>query len=184
MDSSAPSQPNQQTSLEQSKNPASKTSEEQTKAQDVSSTSQPPIDHRSQHDMPSTNGEEATSSSLGHGDTGSLKEKDIPGSDAQNYSDDPNTEGEQMRAPGEGDVANAVMGGMGKAGGSGEQESLMENIGAKMEAHKQALHERGEKTGAEIEEEKNEDWTGKKNNVDLRRALGGRGMAVVEAPEN
>jgi hypothetical protein len=184
MDPSAPSQPNQQTSLEQSKNPASKTSEEQTKAQDVSSTSQPPIDHRSQHDMASTNGEEATGSSLGHGDTGSLKEKDIPGSDAQNYSDDPNTEGEQMRAPGEGDVANAVMGGMSKTGGGGEQASLMENIDAKIGAHKQALHERGERTGAEIEEERKEDWTGKKNKVDLGRALGGRGMAVVEAPEN
>jgi hypothetical protein len=115
---------------------------------------------------------------------GSLKEKDIPGSDAQNYSNDPNTEGEQMRAPGEGDVANAVMGGAGKRGGGGEQESLTENIDAKAEAHKQALQERGERTGAEIEEENNEDWTGKKNSVDLGRALGGRGMAVVEAPEN
>jgi hypothetical protein len=184
MDPSAPSQPNQQTSLEQSKNPASKTSEEQTKAQDASSTSQPPTDYRSQHDMPSTNGEEATVSSLGHGDTDSLKEKDTPGPDAQNHPDDPNMEGEQMRAPGEGDVANAVMGGTSKTGSGAELESLMENIDAKTEAHKQAFHERGEKTGAEIEEEKNEDWTGKKNNVDLRRALGGRGMAVVEAPEN
>lgn len=87
-----------------------------------------------------------------------------------------------MHAPGEGDVANAVMGGMSKTGG-GEQASLMENIDAKTEAHK-PLHERGKRTGAEIEEERNEDWTGKKNNVDLWRALGGRGMAVVEAPEN
>ena len=184
MDPSAPSQPNQQTGIEQSKNPASKTSEEQTKAQDAFSTSQPPIEHRSQHDMPSTNGEEATSSSLSHGDTGSLKEKDIPESDAQNYSNEPNTEGEQMRAPGEGDVANAVMGGTGKTGGGGDQKSLVENIDAKTEAHKQALHKRGERTGAEIEQEKNEDWTGKKNNVDIGRALGGRGMGVVEAPEN
>jgi hypothetical protein len=180
MDPSAPSQPNQQTSLQQPKNPVFKTFEEQTKAQGTSSTSQPPIDHRSQHDIPSTNGEEATSSSLGHGDTGSLKEKDIP---AQNYSNEPSTEGEQMRTPGEGDVANAVMSGTGKTGG-GDQKSLVENIDAKTEAHKQALHERGERTRAEIEKEKNEDWTGRKNNVDLGRALGGRGMAVVEAPEN
>jgi hypothetical protein len=133
--------------------------------------------------MPSTNGEEATSSSLGHGDTGSLKEKDIPKSDAQNYSNEPSTEGEQMRAPGEGNVANAVMNGTGKTGG-GDQKSLLENIDAKTEAHKQALHEREERARAEIEKEKNEDWTGRKNNVDLGRALGGRGMAVVEAPEN
>jgi hypothetical protein len=184
MDPSAPSQPHQQTSLEQSKNPVSKTSDEQTKAQDASSTSQPPIDHRSQHDMPSTNSQGATSSSLGHGDTGSLKEKAIPGSDAQNYSNDSTTEGEQMRPPGEGDVANAVMGGTGKMGGAGEQESLVGNIDAKTEAHKQALHKRGQRTKAEVEEERNEDWTGKKNSVDVGRALGGRGIAVVEAPEN
>ena len=134
--------------------------------------------------MPSTNGEEVTSSSLGHGDTGSLKEKVIPGSDAQNYSNEPSTEGEQMRAPGEGDVTNSVMGGTGKTGGGGDQESLVENIDAKTEAHRQALHEKGERTRAEIEKENNEDWTGKKSSVDLGRALGGRGMAVVEAPEN
>jgi hypothetical protein len=34
--------------------------------------------------MPSTNGEESRCCSLGYGDTGSLKEKDV----AQNYSDD------------------------------------------------------------------------------------------------
>ena len=89
-----------------------------------------------------------------------------------------------MRAPGEGDVADAVMGGTSKIGGGGEQESLMENIDAETEAHKEALHKGGERTRAEIYEEKNEDWTGKKNSVDLRRALGGRGMAVVEALEN
>jgi hypothetical protein len=134
--------------------------------------------------MPSTNGEEATVSSLGHGDTDSLKEKDTPGPDAQNHPDDPNMEGEQMRAPGEGDVTNSVMGGTGKTGGGGDQESLVENIDAKTEAHRQALHEKGERTRAEIEKENNEDWTGKKSSVDLGRALGGRGMAVVEAPEN
>jgi hypothetical protein len=52
-----------------------------------------------------------------------------------------------MRAPGEGDVADAVMGGMSKTGGGGEQESLMENIDAETEAHKQALHEGGRGRG-------------------------------------
>jgi hypothetical protein len=61
-------------------------------------------------------------------------------------------------------------------------ESLMETIDARTEAHNQALHERGGRTGAEIEGDKNEDWTGRnKNSIDLGRALGGRGMAVVEA---
>jgi hypothetical protein len=189
LDPSVPSQPNQQVSLEQPTNPASKTAEEQAIAQDTSQASEPPIDHRSQHDVPSSHGAEATSSSLGQGDTGALKQKDLPESDAQNYSEDPSTEGEQMRAPGEGDVADAVMRGGGKTGGGktgggGEQESLVQNMEAKTQAHKQALHERRERTGAEIEEEKKEDWTGKKNSVDLGRALGGRGIAVVEAPEN
>jgi hypothetical protein len=54
-------------------------------------------------------------------------------------------------------------------------ESLMETIDARTEAHNQALHERGGRTGAEIEE-KNENYTRrKKNSVDLGRALGGKG---------
>jgi hypothetical protein len=40
----------------------------------------------------------------------------------------------------------------------------------------------GGRTGPGIEEEKNEDRTGRnKNSMDLGRALGGRGMAIVEA---
>jgi hypothetical protein len=61
-------------------------------------------------------------------------------------------------------------------------ESLMETINARTEAHNQALHERGGRTGPGIEEEKNEDRPGRnKNSMDLGRALGGRGMAIVEA---
>jgi hypothetical protein len=64
-------------------------------------------------------------------------------------------------------------------------ESLMETIDARTEAHNQALHERRGRMGAEIEEEKNKGWTGrKKNSIDQGRALGGRGVAVVRAPEN
>jgi hypothetical protein len=180
LDPAAPSQPDQQVSLDQSQNPASKTTEEQTQACDPSSTAQAPIDHRTPHDVPSSHGQAATSSSLGRGHTGALQQKAIPESDAQNYSADPDKEGEQMRALGEGDVADAVVR---KAGGGREQESLGQNMEAKTEAHRQALHEKGERTGAEIEGEK-EDWTGKKNSVDLGQALGGRGIAVVEAPEN
>ena len=113
-----------------------------------------------------------------------MKKKDIPASDAQNYSADPGIHGEQMRAPGEGDVADAVTKGTGKTGAGGEQESLLQNMDAKTEAHKQTLHERGERTGKEIEDEEKEDWTGKKHSVDLGQALSGRGIAVVEAPEN
>lgn len=86
-----------------------------------------------------------------------------------------------MRAPGEGDVADAVT--EKRFGGHGEEEELMENMEEKTKAHREALHERGKRAGAEIEEEGNEDWTGKKGEVDLGQALGGRGTAVVLAAE-
>jgi len=106
-------------------------------------------------------------------------EKDVGQSDSHPYSDKPNMEGEQMRAPGEGDVADAVKTGGG--GGHLGQESLTQNLGAKTEAHKEELHARGQRTGAEIEEEEKEDWTGKK--ADVGEALAGRGNKVVLAPE-
>lgn len=84
-----------------------------------------------------------------------------------------------MRAPGEGEVAEAVSKGGG--GGHGEEESLTQNLDAKAERHKEELHARGEKTGAEIEEEEKEDWTGKK--ADVGEALSGRGNKIVLAPE-
>ena len=86
-----------------------------------------------------------------------------------------------MRAPGEGDVASAVT--EKRFGGHGEEEGLMQNMDEKTKAHKEALHDRGERTGAEIEEEEKEDWTGKKGDVDVAEALGGRGTAVVLAAE-
>lgn len=138
------------------------------------------IDHREQGDVPSSHGEEATASSLGRGDTGPLKEKDMSQSDsAHEYSKDGNLEGEQMRAPGEGEVADAVKSGGG--GGHKEEASLTENLDAKTEDHKQELHARGQRTGAEIEEEEKEDWSDKK--ADIGQALGGRGTGIVLAAE-
>jgi hypothetical protein len=180
MDPKGPSQPSQQTGYNQPNNPSTQTTSEQTQSHDPSTSSAPPIDHRQPHDIPSTHTTDATSSSLGRGDTGPLKQKDTSASDAQNYSRS-ELDGEQMRAPGEGDVADAVT--EKKFGGHGEEEGLMENIEQKTQAHKEALHERGERTGAEIEEEGKEDWTGKKGEVDLGEALGGRGKAVVLAAD-
>jgi hypothetical protein len=87
-----------------------------------------------------------------------------------------------MRAPGEGDVADAVT--EKKFGGHGEQQGLTENMEDKSKAHKEALHEKGHRTGAEIEEEGKEDWTGKKGEVDVGQALRGRGTAVVLAADD
>lgn len=175
LDPSAPSQPTQQTGLNQSGNAAEKTDQEQTTSQDKSTLGSKEIDHREQHDVPSSHGEEATASSLGRGDTGPLKEKNI----GQSGKGDGDLEGEQMRAPGEGEVAEAVKSGGG--GGHAEQDSLTENLDAKTEDHKQQLHDRGERTGAEIEEEEKEDWSDKK--ADIGEALGGRGTKIVLAAE-
>lgn len=84
-----------------------------------------------------------------------------------------------MRAPGEGEIADAVKSGGG--GGHKEEESLTENMGAKTEAHKEELHARGKKTGVELEEDEQEDWTDKK--ADVGEALGGRGTGIVLAAE-
>ena len=165
--------------LNQAQNPAGKTDEEKATSQKPTNEGEVPIDHREQHDVPSQHGEAATGSSLARGDTGPLKEKDIGQSNSHPYSKEPNLEGEQMRAPGEGEVAEAVKTGGG--GGHLGQESLTQNLDAKTEAHREELHSRGQKTGAEIEEEGKEDWTGKK--ADVGEALAGRGNKVVLAPE-
>lgn len=178
LDPSAPSQPTQQTGLDQAQNPASKTSKEQSDSK-VPTEGQT-IDHREQHDVPSNHGEEATASSLGYGDTGPLKEKSLPGSDAQKYSKDGNLEGEQMRAPGEGEVAEAVRTGGG--GGHKSDVSMMENIEDKKQEHADELHKRGEKTAAEQEAGDDEDWTGKKAEVDVGEALAG--SKIVLAADN
>ena len=113
---------------------------------------------------------------MGYGDRGPLKERDISESDRQNYSNKGNLEGEQMRAPGEGEVADAVQGkGDNTRTGHGEEESLTDNMGAKKDAHEDELHRRGERTGKEMEEEEGEDWTGMRAKVDLNEALGRSG---------
>lgn len=180
LDPGAPSQPNQQTALNQASNQASKTGQEQAASHDTTSTSSKAIDHREQHDVPSRHGAAATSTSLGYGDSGSLKQKDISASDSQNYSKDGNLEGEQMRAPGEGDVAAAVSGGR-DGGGHKGQESCTSNLSDKTAEHERELHRRGQRTGAEIEEEQHEDWTGKK--ADINEALGGRTNVVLATEE-
>lgn len=80
---------------------------------------------------------------------------------------------------GEGATADAVRRGGG--GGHLGQDSLTENLDAKTKDHKEALHARGERTGAEMEEEEKEDWTDKK--ADIGEALSGRDTKIVLAAE-
>lgn len=85
-----------------------------------------------------------------------------------------------MRAPGEGEVAEAVRTGGG--GGHAEAESITAGLDSKTEAHKEELHARGQRTGAEIEKEEGEDWTDK--TADVGEALAGRDVGVVLAAES
>jgi hypothetical protein len=177
LDPNEPAQPPQQSGLNQAGNPASKTGAEQQSAQ--SADNAPETDRRTGHDVPSTHSGDAQPSALGAGDTGPLKERDISKSDAHPYSENSNLEGEQMRAPGEGDVAEAVKSGGG--GGHLGQGDLMSDMDRKAREHDEELRRRGERTGKEIEEEENEDWTNK--SADVGEALGGRDTKVVLAPE-
>ena len=84
-----------------------------------------------------------------------------------------------MRAPGEGEVAEAV-----KRGGGGGHEDAPElgsDMERKREEHDAELKARGERTMEEIEQEEKEDWTGK--SADVGEALGGRDVKVVLAAE-
>jgi hypothetical protein len=177
LDPSGPSQPTQQQGLNQSGNPADKTAAEGHAAQTSDQSAK--VDSRSKGDVPSTHDGEARPSALGAGDTGALKEKDISRSDAHPYSEDGNLEGEQMRAPGEGDVAEAVRTGGG--GGHLGQGDLMSDMDRKAKEHEEELRKRGERTGKEIEEEEKEDWTNKR--ADVGEALAATGTPVVLAPE-
>lgn len=106
-----------------------------------------------------------------------MKEKDI----GQSGKGDGDLEGEQMRAPGEGDVADAVRSGGG--GGHAEQDSLTEDLDEKTKAHKEELHDRGQRTGAEIEEEEQEDWSDKKADIGEALSGPGRDTKIVLAAE-
>lgn len=188
MDPSGPSQPGIDTAYNQKGNPSSKEPAENKIASEPNNAAE--IDSRGPSDerVPSTNDSDARPSALGAGDTGDLVEKDIGQSKTQNFGpSDPNLEGEQMRAPGEGDVADAQSTerkeGMGIAGSQGD---LAGDMDRKKEQHMEALKEEGKSLprtagGDEVPEEEN--WTGRKGNVNLSEALGNRGTAVVLAAE-
>lgn len=173
MDPQESSQPSQQTGVEQSNNPAEQTSAERNVADNDTSKNDPTIETRTVPSQRSEEDSNPTNTSLGYGDQGPLKERDISESNKQNYNEHGNLEGEQMRAPGEGDVADAVQGkGDNARTGHAEGDSITENLGAKTDAHEDELHRRGKRTGKEIEEEEGEDWTGMRGKVDLNKALG------------
>jgi hypothetical protein len=85
-------------------------------------------------------------------------------------------DGEQMAAPGEGEIARAQQ----DKTGFGEQADLSSNLeGKRAEQEEMRKEVRGE---AEAGGEGEGDW-GNRANVDVEEALGGRGVPVIVAVE-
>ncbi|MCJ1388040.1 hypothetical protein MMC18_000884 [Xylographa bjoerkii] len=160
MDPNGSAQPNIDTAYDTAGNPAEQTSDEQSKAAAKASTNAgATAEDRVQGDVavPSTHDDGATPSSLGIGVT------DASGDQGGNMGPGAsNLDGEQMRAPGEGDVYKQQF----SKSGFGEQEDLAGDLDRK----------KGEQAGAR-EEIKSQ----RKDDVDVGGALGNRvGPSVVE----
>ena len=163
MDPKGPAQPNLDQVYETQGNPASQTPSESRTADANAHTNTAKTSHRSQNDVPIS---KATSSAL---DAGGSGERDAPlssgayaGGDQDQSGRKGELEGEQMRAPGEGDVMQSQW----NKTGMGEQKSLTSDLDRKKEEQRGAREEiQGER----------------KEQVEVGGALGGRtGPAVVE----
>ncbi|KAI9819619.1 MAG: hypothetical protein M1827_007069 [Pycnora praestabilis] len=161
MDPTGPEQPNLDTAYETAGNPAEQTPSEQHTAAATAHTNTAKTTTRSPNDVsiPRTQGgiEDATPSALGAGGHG---EEDRPQREVG--TTDSELEGEQMRAPGEGEI----MAMQGKKTGMGEQKSLTSDLDRKKE---EQAPERERIMGE------------RKQGVDVDGALGDRGgPATVE----
>lgn len=183
MDPSAPSQPPLDTAYQHPSNPSTKEPQEQYDSQSTSASQSrtgAKADQRSAGDVPSgvpTGQEEATPSSLAKGGHGERDDPNILGSDPTS-----SLEGEQMRAPGEGDIARANE----NVTGFGEQGDLVADMDRKRAEQDQIKEQRqessipggpqGGRTGGHPGEGMREEERG----VDVKVALGG-GANVVGA---
>ncbi|KAL9607884.1 MAG: hypothetical protein Q9167_007247 [Letrouitia subvulpina] len=172
MDPKGPSQPPLDTAYDHPSNPATQTKSEEEYSKSTSASiqrSDPQVDRRERGDVPvpSRHNEAAVPSSLGYGvrddrdDAG--ESKGPPVSDL---------EGEQMRAPGEGDIAQAQQ----TKQGFGEQPDLASDLDKKKESQQKRLQERG--YGNEAEN------SGSLGEVDVESVVGGSGKGVVSAAKN
>ncbi|KAI4226216.1 MAG: hypothetical protein L6R36_003352 [Xanthoria steineri] len=166
MDPSGPSQPPLNTAYEHPGNPASQSEGEKQSPTSASiQRSDPTIDKRQRGDapVPSSHGEGPTPSSLGYG------ARDSSG-DAGESKGEPvsSLTGEQMRAPGEGDIASA----QDNKHAFGEQADLASGLDRKKEEQQQRLEDRynGGSSGK-----------GGPGGIDVESAIGGGGKGVVGA---
>ncbi|KAI9722737.1 MAG: hypothetical protein M1812_001668 [Candelaria pacifica] len=157
MDPKGPAQPSLDQVYETSGNPASQTPKESHTASINAHTNTSKTSHRTQNDVPNS---KATSSAL---DAGGFGEKDAPlssgvygGGDQDQSGRQGELEGEQMGAPGEGDIMRAQE----NKTGAGEQASLTKGLDRKKE------EQRGAREAIQDERRKE---------VDIGGALGDRG---------
>ncbi|KAK6957623.1 hypothetical protein Daesc_000410 [Daldinia eschscholtzii] len=125
MDPSGPAQPPKDTAYETRGNPVTSNPSEQYSAQHH--TGGNPVDERSPSGKPSGIND-AVPSSLGYGIHGAPAGEERYGRTQEQVGRSRELEGDQMRAPGEGDVANAVER---KSGASGSQPDLASDLDRK-----------------------------------------------------
>ncbi|KAL8786413.1 MAG: hypothetical protein Q9195_008212 [Heterodermia aff. obscurata] len=176
MDPQAPAQPSIDTSYKHPSNPSDQNPAERSQAESTTeslSRSDATTEKRKAGDVSSGTGtqDEATPSSLAIGGQGEGDKNVGPPAS--------NTEGEQMRAAGDGDIAKAQE----TKTGFGEQSSLASDMDRKREEQDEVKEERratgiprgltGDQPGEGLREED--------RGVDVKSALGG-GSNIVEAP--
>ncbi|OTB09719.1 hypothetical protein K445DRAFT_323699 [Daldinia sp. EC12] len=122
MDPSGPAQPPKDTAYETQGNPVTSNPSEQYSAEHH--TRGNPVDERSPSGKPSGIND-AVPSSLGYGIHGAPAGEERYGRTQEQVGRSRELEGDQMRAPGEGDVANAVER---KPGASGSQPDLASDL--------------------------------------------------------
>ncbi|KAI1386548.1 uncharacterized protein F4822DRAFT_319802 [Hypoxylon trugodes] len=127
MDPSAPSQPSKATAYETQGNPASSNPSEQRSEQRHSHDHGRVVDERSPSGQ-AAGLKEAVPSSLGYGIRGAPAGEEQFGRTHEQVGRNRELEGEQMRAPGEGDVADVVQR---KPGAGGEQPDLAGDLDRK-----------------------------------------------------
>ncbi|KAL8936788.1 MAG: hypothetical protein Q9211_004015 [Gyalolechia sp. 1 TL-2023] len=166
MDPTGPSQPLLNTVYEHPSNPASQSDYEQKTSSSTSASIQrtdPTVDRRERGDapVPSSHGAGPTPSSLGYGVRDNSQDAGESMGEAVS-----SLNGEQMRAPGEGEVASA----QDNKHGFGEQADLTAGLDRKKEEQQKRLDERydGGSSGK-----------GGPGGVDVQSAIGGGGKGVV-----
>lgn len=125
LDPSGPSQPTQQQAYETAGNPASKNPAESATSALNSLDSSRPVDQRIPTKQASE--DQATASSLGRGIHGAPAGEESKGLTEDDVGRHQELDGQQMAAPGEGEVADAVAG-RGTKGVGGEQVDLAADL--------------------------------------------------------